>query len=458
MRLRTLPLRKPFRVLVVIAAFVAGGVCPGAASPADTLPGGRLPHVLIVSVDTLRADRLGGYGCERPTSPNIDRLMAAGVRFETARTIEPLTSPGLGSLVTSLYPHEHGSTRNGVPMRDGLPSFVKILARRGYHTAAFVGNWTLTDKLSGLGEHFETYESVLKRKRWLFWAGEAKADDLNEVALAWLERQRRKDPEQRVALWVHYVEPHGPYHHHEEYDRRLGIVGVPGKKDRYDTEVAYVDERIGRLVEAVDELLDGEPRLTVFTADHGESLGEHGYWGHGRNCQFPGLRIPLSFTWSGRIAPGVESAPALIIDVPTTVLGLLGLPSPQSFHGFDWSGVLTGEGGPPATRPTFFQAHKGAVRGGEAERVRQRGLLEVARVEGTVKEIVRVRSRDRWVYDLAEDPLETESLVPESSPISPELAAWLEVVEAGLALSDELPPPSLTPDEVERLRALGYLD
>ncbi|MDX1643894.1 MAG: sulfatase [Thermoanaerobaculia bacterium] len=446
---------EPWADLPLIATLTGLVLILAAVTP---LGAESLPHVVIVSVDTLRSDRLGGYGYERPTSPNIDRLMAEGVRFAEARTVEPLTSPGLGSLVTSLYPHEHGSTRNGVAMRDGLPSFVKILARRGYRTAAFVGNWTLTDKLSGLGEHFEVYEAVLKRKRWLFWAGEANADDLNQAALGWLERHREQNPTERVALWVHYVEPHGPYHYHEEFADRLGIVGVPGKRDRYDSEVAFVDDRIGRLLEAIDEELDGEPRLTIFTADHGESLGEHGYWGHGRNCHAPGLRIPLSFSWPGEIAPATVRAPALITDVATTVLGLLGLPSQESFHGYDWSALLRGVAEPPPAGPSFFQAHKGAVRGGEAEKVRQRGLLEVARVEGDRKEIVRVRSGDRWVYDLERDPGETESLVPERSPMSPQLRDWRKVVQAGLALSDVLPPPSLTPDEIEQLRALGYLD
>lgn len=439
-------------LVLAFAAVLAAAPATGASTTEN------LPHVLIVSVDTLRADRLGAYGYERPTTPAIDHLMASGVRFAHARTVEPLTSPGLSSLITSLYPHEHGSTRNGVAIREGLPSFTKILARRGYRTAAFVGNWTLTDELTGLGEHFDVYQAVLKRKRWLFFAGEANADDLNEAALEWLEKQRRENPSQRVALWVHYVEPHGPYHYHEEYADRLGIVGRPEKQDRYDTEVAFADERIGRLLEEVDRLLDGEPRLTVFVADHGESLGEHGYWGHGRNCHFSGLRIPLSFSWEGHIEPGVQPAPALIIDVPTTILGLLGLPTLSSFHGFDWSGVLTGEATAPPSRPMFFQAHKGAVKGGEVEKVRQRGLLEVARVDGTMKEIYRPRSGDRWVYDLAEDPLETVSLTAQRSEISPELAAWLEEVEAGLAVSDELPPPNLTPEEIERLRALGYLD
>lgn len=417
------------------------------------------PHLVLISVDTLRADRLSGYGYRLPTSPNIDRLLAGGARFGRARTVEPLTAPGLTSMVTGLYPHEHGATRNGISMRQGLPSLSKVLSRRGYRTGAFVGNWTLNDKLSGLAEHFDDYEAVLTKSRWLFWARESTADDLNEAALSWFEAQRKTDPRQRLALWVHYVEPHAPYVNHGEYAERLGFAGRSStKKSRYDTEIAFVDERIADLLDEVDRLLGGEPRLTIFTADHGESLGEHGYWGHGRNTYEPGLRIPLGFSWPGVIDPVVVDSPALIIDIPPTVLGLLGLPQVPSFQGFDWAAVLRGEAEAPADRATMYQAHRGATQASDRERVRQRGLLEVARIERGVKEILRIGNGNRWQFDLTEDPAETASQAPLRSPVSPALAAWLEVVQSGLAASDELPLPELSQEDIERLRALGYLD
>ena len=417
------------------------------------------PHVVIISVDTLRADRLSSYGYERPTTPNIDELMAEGVRFTQARTVEPLTGPGLSSMITSLFPHEHGATRNGVRMREGLPSFTKILRRRGYATAAFLANWTLSDHVSGLGEHFDVFEPVLTRRRWFFWSGEASADDINKAALDWLAEQRRERPSQSVALWVHYVEPHGPYDYHQEFAERLGIdVAAPGRRNRYDTEVAFVDDRVGSLLSEVDLILEGEERLTIFTSDHGESLGEHGYWGHGRHCYEPGLRIPLSISWPGRVEAATVSAPALIIDISQTVLGLLGLPTQNSFQGFDWSSVLLEGAAPPAGRSTWHQAHKGAVKATNSEKVRQRGLVEVARVSDGQKEILRIGSGDRRLYDLRSDPREETSTVPLDSEASPDLSNWLEVVQSGLALSDELPPPILGQEEVERLRALGYID
>ncbi|HSM14967.1 MAG TPA: sulfatase-like hydrolase/transferase, partial [Thermoanaerobaculia bacterium] len=123
----------------------------------------RAPDVLLVTVDTLRADHLSVAGYERPTTPNLDRLLGSGVRFEVARAVEPLTNPSLTSLLSSLPPHRHGATRNGIPARPDLVSLPGILERRGYATAAILGNWTLRDELSGLARHFETYRVIESR-------------------------------------------------------------------------------------------------------------------------------------------------------------------------------------------------------------------------------------------------------------------------------------------------------
>ncbi|HEX5043986.1 MAG TPA: sulfatase-like hydrolase/transferase, partial [Candidatus Polarisedimenticolaceae bacterium] len=122
----------------VLLVAVLGFAWPAASQPASH----RVrPNVLVVTIDTLRVDALSGYGASRPTTPHLDALMAGGVRFDQARTVEPLTTPALASMLTSLYPHEHGATRNGLRMRPGLESLPKVLARHGWATAAVVGNW-----------------------------------------------------------------------------------------------------------------------------------------------------------------------------------------------------------------------------------------------------------------------------------------------------------------------------
>ncbi len=424
------------------------------------LPLAAEPNILLVSIDTLRADRLSSYGYERNTTPHIDDLLARGVRFSDARTVEPLTAPALASMLTSLPPHEHGASRNGLRMRAKLVSFAKILGRRGYSTAAFVGNWTLQDRLTGLGEHFETYSSVLNRKRWLGMVkSEATAEDLNERAIEWLDEHLEGERRKPFLLWVHYVEPHGPYELHSSMLEQLGIDFATEVEaaDRYDTEVAWVDARTGELIDSVFERVARQETLVVFVADHGESLGDHGYWGHGRHSYDASLRIPMGLVWEGRIEPGVRAEPALITDLARTLLSAAGLESPEFFQGFDWLPVLDGDDAPPADRTMLFQAHKGTVLGKEdATKARQKGLLEVARIVGQRKEVLRVPKGRRQVYDLGEDPAETDNLA--SGELSPELASWLEEVVRGLELADDLPPPSLSDADMEAMRALGYID
>ena len=421
----------------------------------------RMPNVVIITIDALRADRLAAYGYQRPTSPNIDRVLASGARFNQARTIEPLTNPAIASVLTSLYPHEHGAVRNGIRMRRGLESLPLLFGRRGFATAAFVGSWPLRDKLSGLGEHFETFEEVLTRKRWFVFLRESTAGDVNEASLQWLEEQRKKNPGQPFFLWVHYVEPHAPYRTHDTFRAQLGLPPAAqlGKKDRYDTEIAAVDRAVGQFLDEVRRLAPANRTVVVVTADHGESLGEHDYWGHGRNLYEPSLRIPLGISWPGTIAPQQIDVSATLIDIAPTLLGLAGHPIPQGFRGFDWSPRLRDGKREVAARPVLLQAHRGAVKAKhDSERKRRRGLLEVGLISGQTKEIRRQRGGVRLLFDLTRDPRELSTLSEPGSPTSTDLAIWSEVVERGLEDADVVPTEALSDEEIERMRALGYID
>ncbi len=422
----------------------------------------RAPNILIVTVDTLRADRLSCSGYPRPTSPAIDRLLTSGVRFTEARTVEPLTGPALASMLTSLEPHQHGATRNGLRLRPGLSSLPRLLAQGGYRTAAFVGNWTVRDKLTGLGEHFELYEEVLSRKRWWgVFRGEATGEDLTRAAVSWMEKQQAAEGRRPFLLWVHYVEPHAPYRLQEELAPRLGVPISEGasRSDRYDTEVAFADREVGRLLAALERIEPGGHNLVLFTSDHGESLGEHGYWGHGRNVYDPNLRIPMGLAWPGKVPAGLTiSEPALITDLAPTVLGLLGLPAPAALAGYDWSAVISERAPAFRERVTTFQAHKGAVLGhGEGGNARAGGLLEVAVLAHGQKEILRLAGARR-LFDLVSDPRESKNLAPTDGRPSPALAEWLSRVQQGLKSLGNLPAAELDPESIEQLKALGYID
>ncbi|MEM9554820.1 MAG: sulfatase [Acidobacteriota bacterium] len=451
------------RVVALFAGLLAASAAfAGAESPiAGARDEGtrRFPDIVLLSVDTLRYDRLSLHGYARPTSPAIDALLGAGVRFDQARVVEPLTAPSMASILTSLHPHEHGASRNGLGVRPGLPSLPRMLAARGYRTGAFVGNWTLRDEMVRLGDHFDDYSEVFSRKRWLgLFYSEATADDLNREALEWAREHIGAERRWPFFLWVHYVEPHEPYRYWDDLAPRLGRLDPQDDSDRYDTEVAFVDRAIGSLLSDLQTLVPRDELLVIFVSDHGESLGEHDYWGHGRNLFDPGLRVPMGLTWHGRLRPAVLDTPASSLDLTPTILGLLGLDVPDALRGHDWSPMLRGEAAAPADRVTWHQAHKGAVQRRGNERARRQGLLAVARVGGDEKVVLDLRDQTLRRFELGDDPGELRGQSAANTEAEDALQTWLEAVQRGLAASDELPPPSLDEEDLEQLRALGYID
>jgi arylsulfatase A-like enzyme len=419
------------------------------------------PSVLVITVDALRADRLGNYGYEKPTSPNIDRLLADGLQFERAWTPEPLTGPAMCSMITGLQPQEHAATRNGLRMKPGLDSLPKILAQHGWRTAAFVGTWTLKDNLTLLGEHFETYGERLRRRRWFgILNSEATGEDITADALDWLSKYSEEDPARPFFLWVHYIEPHAPYRFHEKYAERLGINDDKlSRRDRYDTEIAAVDDAVGGLLSGIRELGRDDNLVVVFTADHGESLGEHDYWGHGRYLYEPSLRIPLGISWKGRIPARSTSTQATLLDLAPTLLELIGVDVPDKLPGWSWAATARGEG-PLAERTVCYQAHRGAVHGGshDNERKRSKGLLWVGVIEGNRKELIQVNRQYLQSFDLGSDPGELVNLASTDSRPSQQLLACFAEISTGLGALDRLATQKLDDETVEQLKALGYLE
>lgn len=415
------------------------------------------PNVLLITVDTLRSDRLSSYGYSRATTPAIDALLRSGVRFSNARTVEPLTAPAMASMITSRYPHDHGITRNALKIRTGLSSVSKLLRRDGYLTSAFVSNWALAKNVSNLHEHFHQYHEVLTRKRWLgMFKEEAAADDVTEAVVTWLGEGTKDQP---WFVWAHYTDPHSPYLFRSEFAERLGLSNLGSRhthSDRYDTEIAATDAAIGELLELVARSSSGRETLIVFTADHGENFGEHGSWGHGRHLWDDAVRIPLGITWTGRIKPRVIAEPARIIDIAPTILGLLDLNVPAPFAGYDWSGVLV-EGRRAPQLTTLMQAHRGAVLPGRnPDGAREKGLLEVGVIDGNIKTVWISRGRSVRSFNLASDPREMRDMGASASEASSVLDSWMADVSQKLRRHSEL-PAALDSEAVEKLRALGYL-
>jgi arylsulfatase A-like enzyme len=443
-----------------IAVIAAIGVTAMLAAP-PVAAGDDRPSVLVITVDALRADHLGIYGYSRPTSPTIDRLMSEGLLFERAWTPEPLTGPAMCSMLTGLPPHQHAATRNGLRMEAGLDSLPKTLAGNGWSTAGFIGAWTLKNNLTLLGDHFETYGERLRRRRWFgVINSEASGEDLTDDALEWATHHHEEDGGRPFFLWVHYVDPHAPYRFHEEYAERLGVnEGKLTRVDRYDTEIAAVDTAIGRLLEGIEELVAEDNLVIVFTADHGESLGDHNYWGHGRYLYEPSLRIPLGIVWKGTIRPGAASSQATLLDLAPTLLDLVGVAAPEELTGSSWASAARGGEAPPE-RTHCYQAHRGAVHGGthDSDQKRSKGLLSVGVIDDDRKEILRIVGKEHLRFNLTEDPLELDNLVTPDSAPSEALLACFATVSQALGALDRLATQKLDDETVEQLKALGYLE
>jgi len=381
-------------------------------------------NVLLITVDTLRPDALGwvsGGG----TTPAIDRLASEGFRFPGAVSPVPLTLPAHSSLFSGLIPPRHGVRDNGQVLAAGVPLLAERFGQAGYQTAAFVSGYPLSRPF-GLARGFSHYDDALPA------AGsgqglERRAAETTAAAVEWL-----KTTPGPWLLWVHYYDPHLPY------EPGSGPQPSIGRAD-YDGEVARVDRAVDDLRTSV-AAKTGDV-LTVFTADHGESLGEHGEATHGFFVYDSTLRVPLIFHWPGRVAAGESLRAARLIDVAPTILDLVGLPRLVDAGGVSLGPTLKGEEQPQ--EPAYFESQQPWRSYGWAP---LSGLLK----DGW-KWIAAPRPE---LYRIEDDPGESRDLyngeVATGRALQRELRALL--TRPPVTSETEADPAVLT-----RLRALGYL-
>ena len=310
------------------------------------------PNVVLVSVDTLRADYLGCYGQALKTSPHLDQLASESLVFEDCTCEVPLTNPSMGSMMTARFPRMTGTTRNGLRMPDGVPTVAELFRQAGYFTFCVQSNWTLKAKLSGLDRGFDLYEDDFHKKRWGIVKSERAADEVTRTAV---EVLAQRDVSKPFFAWIHYSDPHAPYKLHRDYRPAGGKLWFKKNREKvrvkYASEVAFTDAQIGKLLEQ----LPRENTVVVFVADHGESLYEHDYLGHGRRVYRPELRIPFMVRAAG-VAPGRSTAPVRGVDVGVTLLGLAGIPPVPGMAGTD---VIRRP--PDMARVRVFETYGGAV-------------------------------------------------------------------------------------------------
>ncbi len=446
----------------LVAAALLAAACGGPAPPSN---------LLLVSVDTLRADHLSLYGYERSTTPRIDAFFADGEIYERAYSTEANTTPSVVSLLTGLYPPRHRVRLLLQPIGDDLVTLADRLESEGFQTAAVVSNAVLTSEATGLDARFDHYDDFVDEREPGRNVYERRASRTTDAALRWLEDER--DPGRRHFLWVHYIDPHGPYRapdggpadfRHEgtrplELRRVLKYQWLPGVTDaleyvdRYDEEIAYADHEIGRLLERYAELVDPDDAVVVFTADHGETMLEHErHFTHGYHVWEPIMRVPLAVRRPGA-APARVSHPVSLVDVVPSVLAYLGLPAPRGLDGLRLS-----------QRPPESEIHLEA-RGSDGPQ--QRALVVGTRKYYASDDGGRITRG--WFVDLAEDPTErgrtpwpardaeVRSLIEWASE-DPDPGGIPTDLRRGILPSAPKVAPGATPEQLEQLRALGYAE
>jgi arylsulfatase A-like enzyme len=405
------------------------------------------PDVFIISVDTLRADRLGCYGYEYDTSPRLDAFAHGAMLYEDCVTEVPLTSPSFGAMMTSRYPRMNGAARNGMPLPETIPTLAEQFKAAGYYTFCVQSNWTLKAPLSGLARGFDDYDDGFHKKRWGFLKAERYADEVTRISLELLEGCDQGKP---VFAWIHFSDPHAPYEFHKKFnpgDRVLRkLSDEENTRARYDSEVAYTDHHIGQVLDALPA-----DAYVLFVADHGESLHEHDYLGHGRRIYQNGVHVPLIIRGPG-IAPGRSTVPARGIDVAPTVLGLAGLPRVEGMLGVDLLNDSV-----PDDRVRVIETYGGAVPGipGAKALMASRPPMRQGVLAGDWKLVTGGPKIE--LFNLANDPEELSNLADSEADRREELGALIKSWDTATSKEDTV-AADLSEDDIEALESLGYVE
>ena len=431
----------------------------------ERVPPPRL--LLLVTVDTLRADHLGVYGAAPGFTPHLDRLGRESIVFDSAYTPAPHTLAAMSATMTSRYPEEVGVQSNLTPLDPGAATLAKWLRERGWRTAAVVSNYVLR-RASGIDSGFERFDDHMRRREEVRRIPERAAQQTTAAALAALDGLRGEQP---VFLWVHYQDPHGPYAPPEfrrsaflEAEARTpdgqrllplgegdsGQGGLPayqllnGRKDvafyraGYKGEVSYVDAQIGRLRAGLEERGLWSRTAVLFAADHGEGLGESEYWfAHGERITEVLIRVPLMLRVPGRRAERRRGRVSLL-DVFPTLTKLAGSPEAPSARGGD----LLAAGAP---EPFYTSTLRAAA-------ARHDGLVSG---EWKYVRILRSKGASEQLFRLGDDALDVAVRQPD---VVATLRRELDALKRSMSVAAPLPGRQLTPEEREALKALGYVE
>lgn len=395
------------------------------------------PNLLLITIDTLRADHVGAYGARISPTPALDALAADGVRFDQVQTAVPLTGPSHATILTGQYPPVHGVRGNVVfTLGSRYPTLATLLKKHGYQTAAFVGAYPVAADF-GFNQGFDTFDEEFHETSPGEQGAERRANEVADAAIRWLtspDRSQRKSP---VFTWLHFYDPHAPYVPPSPYKEQFA--GRP-----YDGEIAFTDAQIRRVLDALHRSGLDENTVVVVLADHGEGLGDHHELTHAVLIYQSTMRVPFIVTGPGVPHGRVVNDRAATIDVLPTIMHLLGFDIDRTLPGRDLRPLMDGKSlsGDPSYGESLFgrlNCHWASLRGW---------------VNGDWKLIVGAAPE---LYNLRQDPDEQRDLATVDPARVRQMSSELQRAMRRLAPGgDRAQVNPVTAEQEQRLRSLGY--
>ena len=403
------------------------------------------PNVILITLDTTRADRMGFLGSDRGLTPNLDALARGASVFPRAYAQVPLTTPSHATILTGTYPQFNHVNYLGDPLGKGLPFLPEIFHKNGYKTAAFVGALVLdpTKLAPGFDRGFDHYDAGFHRRRPgedNYHSLERRGEEVVSRAVAWLN----KHPTGPFFLWVHLYDPHDPYTPPEPYQTRY-------KAEPYDGEIAYTDSIVGKLLKELRErkLFDGS--LIAVMADHGEAFGEHGEQHHGIFLYDETIHVPLLLKLPRQNTGTKVEIRVGLVDVAPTILRAAHLPVP---------GIMQGQDLLPSTTPRTKSSQQSDSNSQRAV-YSESGYGHLSFGWSTLKawrtgNYLYVDAPERELYDQSADPLAMHNLAPDSKAVAETVAAQMTDFRSKTT-AENTEKTQLTAEQAESLHALGYM-
>jgi arylsulfatase A-like enzyme/Flp pilus assembly protein TadD len=437
------------RQLVCVVWLVANALAAATSSVAVAAAGAAVPpNIVLITLDTTRADRMGFLGSTRGLTPNLDKLARESVVFTRAYSQVPLTAPSHATILTGTYPQFHQVNDFGIWLAKDLPYAPDILQAHGYHTAAFIGALVLDPKMHtapGFDRGFDTYDAGFSETTPgsdRYQTSERRGAVVVAHALAWLDQLRlNPNPPAPFFMWVHLYDPHDPYDPPEPYKSKY-------KFAPYDGEIAYTDSAVGKLIAELRTRGIYENSVIAVMSDHGEALGDHGEDTHGVFLYDETIHVPLLIKLPDeRLAAERIDARVGLVDVLPTILQAAGIAIPPEVQGEALLGISTAaEKSSSPERPIYS----------ETDYAFNTFRWSILRSLRTGKYLF-VQAPRRELYDEAADPNAANNLATASKAVADTLSGQLDAFRQKTTTSRQAPEVSLDPALQEKLAALGYL-